>query len=123
MGLADLKKNSTRSNAQMQLAMSIDDFIDGANRYAMGLPQQRGAVISLEELRHRGVANQLAEPRRTPPFRKATFTLSESAIAHLAEMATDCDIAKSKLMRYLIEYHYQLSPEERQLIEQQLKID
>ncbi len=123
MGLADLKKNSTRSNAQMQLAMSIDDFIDGANRYAMGLPQQRGAVISLEELRHRGVANQLAEPRRTPSFRKATFTLSESAIAHLAEMATDCDIAKSKLVRYLIEYHYQLTPEERQLIEQQLKID
>lgn len=57
------------------------------------------------------------------PFRKATFTLSESAIAHLAEVASGCDVAKSKLIRFLIEHHYSLSPSERKQKEASIIVD
>ncbi|ABM00579.1 CopG family transcriptional regulator [Shewanella amazonensis] len=123
MGLADLKKNSTPSNNRLALAASIEDFIEGANLYAMGLPQQRGAVISLDNHRLRQGAVKPQAKKRRPNFRKATFTLSEPAIAHLAEMASDCDVAKSKLVRFLIEHHYQLTTEERQHIERALAVD
>lgn len=57
------------------------------------------------------------------PFRKATFTLSESAISHLAEIASGCDVAKSKLIRFLIEHHYSLSIEERKQKESAIIVD
>ncbi|AQS38962.1 plasmid segregation centromere-binding protein ParG [Shewanella psychrophila] len=57
------------------------------------------------------------------PYRKATFTLSESAISHLAEIASGCDIAKSKLIRFLIEHHYSLNEEERKQKESCIIVD
>ncbi|MBT1444890.1 CopG family transcriptional regulator [Shewanella sp. JM162201] len=144
MGLADLKKNSTPSKQTAQLAISIDefidDFIDGANLYAMGLPSQKAEVIDIASMRHealrqrpsgnisvadavRAATSRLEAAKKTSQFRKATFSLTEQAIAHLAEMASDCDIAKSRLLRILIENHYLLSAEERHRLEQLLQVD
>lgn len=141
MGLADLKKNSTQSNsvvARRQLQMSlnelIDDFIDDATHYAEGKPEQVKRLAQVIELEtgFNGSANVKESlltqpikvfPKGDAPYRKATFTLSESAIAHLAELASGCDIAKSKLVRFLIEHHYSLTESERQQKEQSISVD
>ncbi|MCG9720658.1 CopG family transcriptional regulator [Shewanella sp. Isolate7] len=141
MGLADLKKSSTQSSAARQnrkllnisLDALIDDFIDDATHYAAGQPsnvQQMAEVIDLETgfdgdflNRHASQATPKVVPKGTGPYRKATFTLSESAIAHLAELASGCDVAKSKLIRFLIEHHYSLSESERQQKEQSIIVD
>ncbi|MCL1040796.1 MULTISPECIES: hypothetical protein [Shewanella] len=141
MGLADLKKNSTQSSAARQnrkllnisLDTLIDDFIDDATHYAAGQPaqvQQMAEIIALEtgfdgefKARHQIKAAPKVVPKGTGPYRKATFTLSESAIAHLAELASGCDVAKSKLIRFLIEHHYSLSEGERQQKEQSIIVD
>ncbi|MCG9697221.1 CopG family transcriptional regulator [Shewanella sp. Isolate11] len=142
MGLADLKKNSTqskRSNAGEQLPMSlndfIDDFIDDATHYASGKPEQArqlAQVIALETgfdgILNRTIPSIKSQPRKVfprgdSPYRKATFTLSESAIAHLAELASGCDVAKSKLIRFLIEHHYSLDESERLEKERSILVD
>ncbi|QYJ85115.1 CopG family transcriptional regulator [Shewanella mesophila] len=141
MGLADLKKNSTQSKSAMarrQLQMSlnelIDDFIDDATHYAEGKPEQVKRLAQVIELDtgFAGAINAKAPPLPQPikvfprgntPYRKATFTLSESAIAHLAELASGCDVAKSKLIRFLIEHHYSLTESERQQKEQSITVD
>ncbi|QYJ98844.1 CopG family transcriptional regulator [Shewanella alkalitolerans] len=137
MGLADLKKSSTQSSAARQnrkllnisLDALIDDFIEDATHYAAGQPsnvQQMAEVIALETGFDGDFLNRHAPkvvPKGTGPYRKATFTLSESAIAHLAELASGCDVAKSKLIRFLIEHHYSLSESERQQKEQSIIVD
>lgn len=56
-----------------------------------------------------------------PHYRKATFSLSEAAISHLAKLSEESDISKSKLIRFLIEQHYALPTALRQMREQQIK--
>ncbi|MGS0681807.1 CopG family transcriptional regulator [Shewanella sp. 125m-7] len=147
MGLADLKKNSTPSSSthrqiqtrQLALDDLIDDFINDASRYASGqevLATSQSKVIDLErqkarfqpEFRSNLLCTQHAETVLTVkkgncPVRKATFTLTESAIAHLATLADDCDIAKSKLIRFLIEHHFNLSPEQRKQKEKSIIVE
>ncbi|MGS0691158.1 CopG family transcriptional regulator [Shewanella sp. 30m-9] len=147
MGLADLKKNSTPSSSthrqiqtrQLALDDLIDDFINDASRYASGqevLATNSSKVIELErkkprfqpEFRSNLVTSQQAEAVLTvkkgnSPVRKATFTLTESAIAHLATLADDCDVAKSKLIRFLIEHHFNLSPEQRKQKEKSIIVE
>ncbi|GIU12807.1 CopG family transcriptional regulator [Shewanella sp. MBTL60-007] len=150
MGLADLKKNSTPSSithrqiqtSQLALEDLIDDFINDASRYALGQEEQapkQSELVDLERYSQReGLANlrnadsykveRLAEKVLTVkkgdfPVRKATFTLTESAIAHLAELADDCDVAKSKLIRFLIEHHFNLSPEQRRAKEKSIIVE
>ena len=147
MGLADLKKNSTPSSlthrqiqtSQLALDDLIDDFINDASRYASGqevLASKQRKVIDLERQKarfqpeHRSnlLGSQQSETVLTvkkgnSPVRKATFTLTESAIAHLATLADDCDIAKSKLIRFLIEHHFNLSPEQRKQKEQSIIVE
>ncbi|MGS0695274.1 CopG family transcriptional regulator [Shewanella sp. 0m-4] len=147
MGLADLKKNSTPSSSthrqiqtrQLALDDLIDDFINDASRYASGqevLATNSSQVIELErkkprfqpEFRSNLVTSQQAEAVLTvkkgnSPVRKATFTLTESAIAHLATLADDCDVAKSKLIRFLIEHHFNLSPEQRKQKEKSIIVE
>ncbi|MGS0673963.1 CopG family transcriptional regulator [Shewanella sp. 125m-1] len=147
MGLADLKKNSTPSSSthrqiqtrQLALDDLIDDFINDASRYASGqevLATNSSKVIELErkklrfqpEFRTNLVTSQQAEAVLTvkkgnSPVRKATFTLTESAIAHLATLADDCDVAKSKLIRFLIEHHFNLSPEQRKQKEKSIIVE
>ncbi|HCD13770.1 CopG family transcriptional regulator [Shewanella sp.] len=134
MGLADLKKNVTPSEVNtrrhMMAMQSLDEFIDGAIYYAMGQTQQAAVTMPVEQLcsnaastNQEATQQKLIPKRRHEPFRKATFTLSEAAISHLAEMASDCDIAKSRLIRLLIKHHHSLAPQERRELEQKFMPD
>jgi len=144
MGLADLKKSSTQSDSDAnartrKLQMSLDEFIDDATTYAAGFSSNDKAMAEVIEL-----ASHFSVPESQPfsevdsrnepqqvkkvlkgsePYRKATFTLSESAISHLAELASGCDVAKSKLIRFLIEHHFSLSDEERREKEKAIIVD
>ena len=149
MGLADLKKNSTQSNTglinkqrpvQMSLESLIEDFIDDASMYAAGHSHNEKTMADVIQLTSR-VAIQNPEQathinaqqatkktvikisKGDEPYRKATFTLSESAISHLAEIASGCDVAKSKLVRFLIEHHYSLDVDERKQKEASIIVD
>ncbi|MCL1139714.1 CopG family transcriptional regulator [Shewanella pneumatophori] len=147
MGLADLKKSSTRSRTsknkgqphQLTLDSLVDDFINDANRYALGqqvLTSEQNTVADLAFIAAKpsksSAINTASQPetndiktvKKGPaPVRKATFTLTESAIAHLAVLADDCDIAKSKLIRFLIEHHFNLTAEQRKQKEQSIIVE
>lgn len=126
MGLADLKKNSTQSNTAREMQLSLDAFIDEASLYAMGLSSAQTANNVVDMSAHLKIAQPVTAKvirKGHEPFRKATFTLSESAIAHLAELASDCDVAKSKLIRFLIEHHYTLPIAQRKQQEQRLTVE
>ncbi len=89
MALSDLKKKCLQSNKS---GFTVDEFIDDANNYALGLPR----IVSLRQ--------QLPDEDDTTrlPMRHATFTLSEEAIAALSELSDLTGEAKSKLIRRLI---------------------
>ncbi len=132
---------------QLALDDLIDDFINDASRYAIGEEQRSPITNKIIELNANknllatGSLNQsAATPHSSPediflqqnikkvikgdaPFRKATFTLSESAIAHLAALADDGDVAKSKLIRFLIEHFFSMSPQERREIEKRIIVE
>jgi len=134
MGLADLKKSSTQSDSSSKsntrkLQMSLDEFINDATTYAAGHTADGKSMADVIELASRfsvpeskplikAINHGVIRPiktftRDTVPYRKATFTLSESAISRLAELASGCDVAKSKLIRFLIEHHFSLDETER----------
>ncbi|MDP4536026.1 replication protein RepA [Alkalimonas collagenimarina] len=89
MGLRDLRKKSTPSEKPK---VSVDDFIEDANNYAMGLPK----VVSLRQ--------QLPDEEQGPrlPMRHATFTLSPEAIEALNQLSELTGEAKSKIVRHLV---------------------
>ena len=89
MALSDLKKKSLQSNKP---SFTVDEFIDDAHNYALGLPQ----IVSLRQL-----LPEEDEPPRLP-MRHATFTLSEEAISALSELSELTGEPKSKLIRKLI---------------------
>lgn len=89
MALSDLKKKSLPLNKP---SFSAEEFIDDANNYALGLPQ----IVSLRPL----LAAE--DDAAKLPMRHATFTLSEEAIAALAELSALTGEPKSKLIRKLI---------------------
>ncbi|MGL5358791.1 MAG: ribbon-helix-helix protein, CopG family [Shewanella sp.] len=114
MGLSDLKKNTTQSKAVAR-AISLEEFMDAATRYAMGetaelesaaLKGDVSNVIPLYGQAQVFIAPKLAPEQERPHYRRATFYLSETAITHLTQLAADTDRSKSKLIRALIEQHY-----------------
>ncbi|MGI2259433.1 hypothetical protein [Shewanella sp. GXUN23E] len=105
MGLADLKKNALPAKSS-QARLSLEEFIDGATLYAMGLQRHAGKPAANDNGKH-----------RSRKFRNATFTLSETCIEQLAEMTGDGHIAKSRLVRILIHEHYLQTRELREQIE------
>ena len=134
MALADLKKNSTQSKSahqqiqtsQLALDDLIDDFINDASRYAVGeaqLAPNIGKVIALNISHDESDKNTKVVTKGNVPFRKATFTLSETAITRLAALADNCDMAKSKLIRFLIEHHFDMTPQQRRVIEQSIIVE
>lgn len=143
MGLSDLKKNAMPSRGGVQ-PLSLDEFIDAATLYAMGeshIPSTGNSVAAMERVKESPVevtldtsnVVTLHRPQTAsrsldttidderPHYRKATFSLSEAAIAHLATLSEESDISKSKLIRFLIEQHYALPTALRQMREQQIK--
>ena len=149
MGLADLKKNSTPSrtshndNQTRQLALDslLDDFINDANRYALGqklVTTEQSSIANLDykpanvQTEKNGLISNKQKAQTEPiprvkrgctPVRRATITLTESAISHLALLADVCDVAKSKLIRFLIEHHFNLSPEQRKQKEKSIIVE
>jgi hypothetical protein len=124
--------------------LSLDEFIDAATLYAMGeshIPSTGNSVAAMERVKEsplevtldtsnvvtlhrpqtasRSLDTTIDDER--PHYRKATFSLSEAAIAHLATLSEESDISKSKLIRFLIEQHYALPTALRQMREQQIK--
>ncbi|ARD23319.1 MULTISPECIES: hypothetical protein [Shewanella] len=127
MGLADLKKNVTPCNTMFEPQMSVDDFIEAANLYAMG--KQHSSSNSIENANKQAMEKLLAlteanEPlaKKPAPFKRATFTLSEDAINQLTLLSQSSHTAKSKLIRQLIQQHFSLPVAEQREIEQQIQI-
>jgi len=92
MSLIDLKKQvkKRRGSHKAKSKLSVDDFIEGANAYA------KGKVTS------RGETTRATRSQRN--FKNATFTLTPDNIEQLTRLSQQTGIAKSKIIRYLIDY-------------------
>ncbi|GLP95975.1 hypothetical protein GCM10007895_12810 [Paraferrimonas sedimenticola] len=94
--------------------MSVDDFIDGALDYAQGhcSPKaanlaQNGNVTRLHPVpKLTLVANQ--EPKTRFPH--VSFTFSHQAVSQLENNSKQHELAKSKLLRVLLNHFDQLPP-------------
>ncbi|MGI2168618.1 hypothetical protein ACROAE_00195 [Shewanella sp. MF05960] len=135
MGLADLKKNASLCKTERPIAVSIDDFIAAADLYAAGKPtslnSDKGLRNNLQveptnvvDFLQRKYPNQ---PQAIPkvnssskPFKRCTYTLSESAIDQLTQLSQQGNIAKSKLIRQLISHYFSLTPEQQKRIDANL---
>jgi len=120
MSLTDLKKGKDSKVPKEQF--TVDDFIADADNYAKGSPQ----IVSNEHPNKINLkqaiddAKQLIERKKaldeqSKPFRRATFTLSENTIEQLQLLSEGTDLAKSHIIRILID---ELSNKEQQ---QQIK--
>jgi hypothetical protein len=105
MSLTDLKK--TAHGKQKKRSFTVDEFIADAENYALGHPE----IVNSSETKNVGIeqaiiaAKQHLEKKDTAknkPFRHATFTLSEQAIGQLQNLAKDTKLAKSHIIRILI---------------------
>jgi hypothetical protein len=110
MSLLDLKKDCTPSRA---VQCTVDEFIDNAQNYARGFdnvypstPHQAAQINPVS----------VDRPAVKRPFRKATFTLSETCIATLTKQSQQIGCAKSHLMRMLIHQLETMDPVEQQLL-------
>lgn len=86
MSLTDLK-NKAAANRKKKSPVSVDDFIEGAADYSKG---------HTERYRKGG-------QKKSRKYKNATFTLSPKQIEYLNELAQKTGLAKSKLLRLLIE--------------------
>jgi len=108
MSLRDLKKS--KDGPKKRKKFTVDEFIADAENYAQGQPKivsrehdelsLQQAVLAAKELVARKEENKAEGGRR---FRPATFTLSETAINQLQELALDTQLAKSHIIRILID--------------------
>jgi len=93
MSLADLKKKKTNKTRR---PLSVDDFIEDATAYSQG----RSTLDSSE--------NVLSPKTTTLPhvkfkrFKNATFSLSQTSIVQLNQLAQATGVNKSKLIRILV---------------------
>lgn len=112
MSLSDLKKNKDRPNSKENIKeqFTIDEFIADADNYAKGSPQivsgENHGKMNLKQAIHDAkqlIERKKAENRQGKPFRRATFTLSENTIEQLQKLSEDADLAKSHILRILID--------------------
>ena len=112
MSLTDLKKSKDRGNSKENVKeqFTIDEFIADADNYAKGSPQivsnENHGKMNLKQAIHD--AKQLIERRKAAnlqerPFRRATFTLSENTIEQLQKLSEGADLAKSHIIRILVD--------------------
>jgi len=112
MSLTDLKKG--KGKAVKKKSFTVDEFISDAEDYAKGKPKlvkegKDAATTSLNlkqaiAFAEKKVAEKVEAKASNRPFRHATFTLSEDAIAHLNTLSQESKLAKSHIIRILIEY-------------------
>lgn len=86
MTLANLKK---RGPSVKHSAVSVDQFIDDALKYANGCDN----IVTLP------VSANVALEQEQATLKRATFTLGEQAIAQLDNLSLQTGIAKSRLIR------------------------
>jgi len=108
MSLSDLKKS--KDGPKKRKTFTVDEFIADAENYAQGQPKivsrehdelsLQQAVLAAKEYAARIKENKAEGGRR---FRPATFTLSEAAIEQLQALALDSQLAKSHIIRILID--------------------
>ncbi len=112
MSLTDLKKSKDRSRAKENVKeqFTIDEFIADADNYAKGSPQivsnENHGKMNLKQAIHdakRLIERKKAAEAQGKPFRRATFTLSENTIAQLQKLSEGTDLAKSHIIRILID--------------------
>ena len=112
MSLTDLKKSKDRPNSKENVKeqFTIDEFIADADNYAKGSPQivsnENHGKMNLKQAIHdakRLIERRKAEHSQGKPFRRATFTLSENTIEQLQKLSEDADLAKSHIIRILID--------------------
>jgi len=124
MSLTDLKKGKDSKTKKKHF--TIDEFISDAEDYAKGAPKivseltPEGAnhklslkqaiseakrYVELTEIEHQHAQNIKAgvKSKHDKPFRRATFTLSEDAIEQLHDLSEGTDLAKSHILRILID--------------------
>lgn len=112
MSLSDLKKSKDRPNSKENVKeqFTIDEFIADADNYAKGAPQivsnENHGKMNLKQAIHD--AKLLIERKKSAkmqgkPFRRATFTLSENTIVQLQALSENTDLAKSHILRILID--------------------
>jgi hypothetical protein len=118
MSLIDLKKDKDRTATKGKLRdqFTIDEFIADADNYANGSPQivsnENHGKINLKQAIHDAkvlIERKKSENSSGKPFRRATFTLSENTIKQLQQLSEGTDLAKSHIIRILID---ELSNEE-----------
>ena len=111
MSLTDLKKSTKVSVKQKNF--TVDEFIADAENYAKGHPQivKSGEQQTLDLTQAIAATQQFEQQKHSKkkpqskgkPFRHATFTLSEEAIMQLQDLATKSNLAKSHIIRILID--------------------
>jgi len=112
MSLTDLKKSKDRpqSKENVKEHFTIDEFIADADNYAKGAPQivsnENHGKMNLKQAIHdakRLIERKKAADAENKPFRRATFTLSENTIEQLQQLSEGTDLAKSHIIRILID--------------------
>lgn len=106
MSLADLKKSN--SNKGKKRKFTVDEFIDDAENYAKGTPEivttgkdNKLAVQQAVVLAKKAKTEKQARQKKL--FRHATFTFNEKTFQQLNELAKDSKLAKSHILRILID--------------------
>ena len=97
MSLADLKNKGTKLKPPKKL--SIEEFIEGANDYAKG-----------------GKSAQKKSEASTSEYKRATFTLTHHHIELLNQLAERTGMAKSKLLRMMIQWCSDLKDNDKPLL-------
>ncbi|QBF84393.1 replication protein RepA [Shewanella maritima] len=98
MSLTDLKRKLPKNRRK---AVSVDDFIEDANNYAFG----KKSLIDGEQPPQQTTAEFIKglDKNSAKVYRRATFTLTEKSISQLDEINQNSNIAKSKILRILID--------------------
>jgi hypothetical protein len=105
MSLTDLKKS--KKQKQNKGNFTVDEFIADAENYALGHPEivnsQVTKNVSIEQAVIAAKEQLISKKAKNhKPFRHATFTLSEQAIDQLQLLAKETNLAKSHIIRILI---------------------
>ncbi|MCS6178315.1 replication protein RepA [Shewanella baltica] len=106
MSLTDLKRKKPK---QIIKPVSVDDFIEDANNYALG----KASLLAAAQTQ--AIVKGLNK-KSTKIYRHATFTLTEKSIAQLDSLSKSTSIAKSRLLRILIHEFSQLTPAQQDQI-------
>ncbi|MGI2066771.1 ribbon-helix-helix domain-containing protein [Shewanella sp. MF08487] len=106
MSLTDLKRKQPKRPIK---SVSVEDFIEDANNYALGKTSLLTAPTTSAFIKG-------LDKKSTKIYRHATFTLTENSIAQLNTLSKSTGIAKSRLLRILIHEFSQLTPIQQDVI-------